>query len=85
MNRPDGSEQRNNLALVRTELANERTLLAYGRTGLIFVGSGVSLIKFLNVGQEWVIVGWTLCGTGVIIALLGVIRFARLHRRLRGS
>ena len=38
--RSTSSSDRDHLALVRTDLANERTLLAYGRTGLMVLGFG---------------------------------------------
>lgn len=36
------------LAQDRTHLANERTLLAYGRTAFAFFGLGIFIIKFLE-------------------------------------
>ncbi|MGB7342599.1 MAG: DUF202 domain-containing protein [Pirellulaceae bacterium] len=73
-----------NLALVRTDLANERTLLAYGRTALMVVGTGVSLIKFFDPTLLWHIAGWTLVIVGTLIGVVGVIRFRRLQCSLRG-
>jgi putative membrane protein len=73
---------RENLALVRTDLANERTFLAYSRTALIVVGSGVSLIEVLVVPPIWIAIGWMLAVIGTIVGIVGAIRFVRLHARL---
>ena len=71
-----------NLALIRTDLANERTLLAYIRTSLIVIGTGFSMIEFLT-GRVWLIyLGWILIGAGIVIGLVGAIRFGRLQKRL---
>jgi putative membrane protein len=71
-----------NLALIRTDLANERTLLAYGRTALMLVATGVSLVKFLNVTAELVYLGWILIAIGAFVGGTGIVRFASLKRRL---
>lgn len=74
-----------NLALVRTDLANERTLLAYGRTALMLVATGVSLVKFLEVSFDMVVVGWGLIGCGAIVGAIGMYRFGSLKRRLKSA
>lgn len=71
-----------NLALIRTDLANERTLLAYGRTSLMLVATGVSLVKFLNLSFDLVLIGWGLIAIGAVVGLIGMIRFTSLKRRL---
>ncbi|WP_182870361.1 DUF202 domain-containing protein [Stieleria mannarensis] len=71
-----------NLALIRTDLANERTLLAYGRSALMLVATGVSLVKFLDVSFDFVVLGWGLIGCGGIVGAIGTYRFASLKRRL---
>ena len=76
------SEKRDSLALVRTDLANERTLLAYGRTALMVAATGVTLMKFYPESTLVRTTSWPLVALGILIALLGVIRFARLQRRL---
>ena len=71
-----------NLGLVRTDLANERTLLAYGRAALMVAGTGVSLIEFFNVSPIFRFLGWALVVVGIAVGLIGISRFARLHRSL---
>ena len=75
--------RRDNLALVRTDLANERTLLAYGRTSLMVVATGFSLIKFFGESPALRSLGWGLAIVGVSIGIVGFVRFTRLNKRLR--
>ena len=91
MNEPDAKHDLRpkpplpDLALVRTDLANERTLLAYGRTALMLAGTGVSLIKFLKPSPEILLLGWFLVAVGLVVGVVGVVRFTRLKRRLKRS
>ena len=78
------TETRDRLALVRTELANERTLLAYGRTGLMVTATGATLIKFFADSTVPPVIGWGLMVGGVVIGVIGVARFVNLRRRLSG-
>ena len=80
--RPEKSKTIPNLALIRTDLANERTVLAYGRTALMLVATGVSLVKFLNVSFDFVLLGWLLIAAGAIVGVAGTVRFTSLKRRL---
>ena len=83
MTDPNLAEDRDSLALVRTDLANERTLLAYGRTALLLAGTGVSMIEFLERSPLVVAGGWILVVLGGVVGATGMLRFARLHLRLR--
>jgi len=80
---PD-SGRRDHLALMRTDLANERTLLAYLRTSLMSAGSGLTLIKFFADLNSAIQIGWGFLVLGAIIALIGVIRFLRMRAHMRG-
>lgn len=72
---------RDELAIDRTLLANERTLLAYLRSGVALVIAGVSIMNFSQ--QEWFwIVGIICIPTGVITAMIGVVRYHRMHRAI---
>jgi len=75
--------RRDHLALVRTDLANERTLLAYSRTALMIIATGFSLIKFFTESPLLIQLGWAMCIAGTIVSIIGVVRFTRLSRRLR--
>ncbi len=76
------TENRDNLALIRTDLANERTLLAYGRTALMVAATGATLLKFYPDSPIVRLGSWPLIAIGVGIALMGLIRFFRLQARL---
>ncbi|TWT79094.1 hypothetical protein CA13_04910 [Planctomycetes bacterium CA13] len=80
----ESTESPIDLNLVRTDLANERTLLAYGRTALMVSGTGVTLIKFFADSQSLRILGWFFVLVGLIVGVVGSYRFitlsARLHR-----
>lgn len=69
------------LALMRTELANERTLLAYWRTALALAAAGVALVEVFA-APILVALGWSLMPAGVLVLLLGWIRFRGVRRRL---
>tara|TARA_R110002167_G_scaffold164232_1_gene361165 strand:- start:44 stop:298 length:255 start_codon:yes stop_codon:yes gene_type:complete len=73
------------LNLIRTDLANERTLLAYGRTALMVAGTGVSILQFFSVTLIYHIIAWPLIISGFVIGVVGVVRFAKLSRRLHGD
>jgi putative membrane protein len=70
------------LALTRTRLANERTLLAYLRTAIMLAATGGTLLKFYSDEFFPLISGWVLVAVGIGVATLGTIRFRRLARSL---
>lgn len=72
------------LALERTKLANERTLLTYIRTGLYFLIAGSTLGHLIDT-PFWNVLGTPLIVTGLIVALLGVVRFLRVARAISRS
>ncbi|TWU56174.1 DUF202 domain-containing protein [Rubripirellula reticaptiva] len=76
------SSRGDDLALARTHLANERTLLAYGRTALMVAATGVTLIKFFADTVPIRTMGLILIGLGLIVGLVGIQRFVSLKRRL---
>ena len=82
MEAPDQKSQKIDLGLVRTDLANERTLLAYGRTSLMVLGTGASMIQFLSDSKPILILGWITAVAGVLIGVIGIMRFSRLRKRL---
>lgn len=63
------------LAQDRTHLANERTLLAYGRTAFAFFGLGIFIIKFLEIKYNLFF--------GVISIFFGLVLFAFGYYRFR--
>lgn len=72
------------LAIERTKLANERTLLTYIRTGLYFLIAG-STIGHLIETIFWNMMGLPLIIAGVVIMAFGFIRFFRVTRVIEKS
>ena len=72
----------------QAELANERTYLAWLRTGLALVASGVAAERVLPAeGIIWVrqVVGVTLILAGVVTAALARPRWRNVDRALRAG
>ncbi|HNR94659.1 MAG TPA: DUF202 domain-containing protein [Kiritimatiellia bacterium] len=72
---------RDELAIDRTLLANERTLLAYLRSGVALILAGVTLFHF-STARWFQIVGLTCVPAGVIVMLIGTLRFCRMNERI---
>ena len=62
-------------------LANERTVLAYGRTALAVVIAGVSGAHFLP-GNVFEVVGYGLAAGGLLLLLWGVHRYRASNRKV---
>ena len=71
------------LAADRTSLANERTFLAYIRTALTLVIGGISFLQFFPQGIVHV-VGWLFIPAGVAAFVVGLLRYLRTRRLLKG-
>lgn len=69
------------LAIERTNLANERTLLAYFRTFIILVSSGIAIIK-LDFLEEINMLGIVLLSIAPVVLLFGVFRFFSMKKRI---
>lgn len=69
---------RDHLAIDRTVLANEVSLLAYIRTSLAILVGGVSLLHFFN---EFIfqILGWIVIVISLITVGIGFFRFRHMH------
>lgn len=73
---------RDQLAIDRTRLANERTFLAYARSAIMLFISGVTLVKLFGDDTVVVRLGIALIPASLGIVLLGAARFQRMRRRL---
>src|SRR3954462_9611022 len=71
---------RDHLALDRTRLANERTLLSYVRTALMLFGAGATAVKFVGVNPGVIVTGWVFMASGLIVGLIGAWRFVTMRR-----
>jgi putative membrane protein len=72
------------LAIERTKLANETTLLAYIRTGLYFIVAGSTLGHLMDT-VFWNITGVPLVVVGLTIVIFGVIRFRKVKKAIELS
>lgn len=69
------------LALERTKLANERTLLSYIRSSLYLLLGGIGILQLKDFESiKWL--GYVALGVCVIFLAVGIIRYMLLMRRL---
>ena len=73
---------RDHLALDRTKLANERTLLAYMRTAIMLFVSGVTFIKIFIGEPIEVVLGYLLLSSSIVVGAVGVLRFRGMQAKM---
>ncbi len=84
----DNSERRSVdnlvLAIVRTELANRRTLLSYLNTAIALFVSGAGLLKLSAIyWLEWI--GILLMPLSFVAAIIGVLDYRMLRRSINAE
>jgi putative membrane protein len=72
------------LAIERTKLSNETTLLAYIRTGLYFLVAGSTLGQVMET-RFWKVMGLPLVISGFLIMLVGFIKFRKVLKAIEAS
>jgi putative membrane protein len=70
------------LAVERTQLANETTLLAYIRTALAIAAGGGTLLQFFSSHPALFAVGWVLMASAGGLLAFGINRFVAVRRRV---
>ncbi|MBR9831083.1 DUF202 domain-containing protein [Acidiluteibacter ferrifornacis] len=70
------------LALERTKLANERTLLSYIRASLYLLLGGIALLK-LEGFEQIKFLGYTSLSLTVILLIVGIFRYNKLNIKLK--
>lgn len=76
---------RDHLAIDRTRLANERTLLAWWRTGLTLLIVGATSIKIFH-DSPWIVFGgYLLLPFGFVALGIGSYRYLRLRRIINAN
>lgn len=73
---------RDHLAIDRTVLSNESTLLAYVRTSLTVIAAGATLIHFFN--EIYIKLFGVICVVaGIIILILGYLRYRKMDKLIK--
>ena len=70
---------RDHLAIDRTLLANERTLMSYLRSGVALFIAGISIIHFSHEGW-FSTMGFLCLPCAVITVLFGIVRFRKMDK-----
>jgi len=73
---------RDELAIDRTFLSNERTLLAYLRSGVALLIAGATMMHFSQEGW-FLMIGIICLPIGVISAGVGILRYRRMNAALQ--
>ena len=68
------------LAIDRTKLANQRTMLAYIRLGLYLFLFAISIVKIEVLNNLKSLVAFLLV-LGVLSIMIGMIQYIRIHRK----
>ncbi len=73
---------RDHLALERTKLANERTLLSYIRTSLYLLLAGITFLQIQHFDNiRWI--GFGFIGLSSFFVVRGYLKYTNLKNRLR--
>jgi putative membrane protein len=70
------------LAIERTHLANERTLLAYLRSTLIGIATALTIFKLFETDSFMRITAFILGPSSMMISVFGLYRFIKIRRML---
>ena len=70
------------LAIERTRMANERTFLSYLRSAIVFLASGVTILKIEQL-SELEELGWFLVILTPLMLLGGIYRLIKVSRVIR--
>ena len=73
---------RDHLALERTKLANERTLLSYIRTSLYLVLAGIAFLGMKDLVEIKNLEYFSI-SLSIVVLVIGVIRFMQLKKHLK--
>ena len=72
---------RDYLALDRTKLANQRTLLSFVRTSLYLVVSGIAVLN-VKILQDIRFLGFVLMGISILVFVAGIVNFFYFRRKM---
>lgn len=73
------------LAVDRTRLANQRTVLSFFRTGLSLVVTALAIFEFKQ-GDIWYLrAAWAMIGLGIAVMIAGFISYFATKQSIRKS
>lgn len=75
---------REKLAIQRTHLANQTTLLAFIRTALYFFVAGLSIDSFFSFSSTHLVM-WVFFCISLLLILLGTVFFVKNRKLIRGK
>ena len=70
------------LAIERTRLANERTFLAFFRSAVFFLGTGISIIQ-INFFEDIPYLGWSFIMLSPFMFLFGLYRLISVRKFIK--
>ena len=79
---PDKPPLADILAIERTRLANERTLLAFFRSALFGVVTALTVLKFFYEDPSLRIAAFVIGPLSVLLSVFGLLRFFAIRRKL---
>lgn len=75
---------RDHLALDRTKLANQRTVLSFIRTSLYLVISGIALMKVEALaGISWL--GYGVLGISLVVLIIGISNYLIFRNKIKNG
>lgn len=73
------------MSVLRTEMSNRRTLLAYVKTALGIGGVGAGLLKFADVSSIYDDIGMVMIPVSLIVFIVGVFDFAITRKKIENE
>ena len=73
------------LAVIRTDLANRRTLLAYVKTALGMAIAGLGFFKFANEDPVLVTIGLAALPVALAVLVYGIVDYLRVRRAIEAE
>ena len=70
------------LTVEMTYLSNERSLLAYMRTFMVFLSSGIAILQIKSLIKV-LYLGYFFIGLSILILIVGVIRFFKVKKNVK--
>jgi putative membrane protein len=76
---------RDHLAIDRTKLANQRTLLSYIRTTLMLAGTGITVVKIIPPGDILFYAGLLIAAISPLFFIVGIYNYKKTVKNIKTS